>query len=123
MRTIRGSARIRELRAFVEKVCVGAIISIGKAAKCSEITLTREIVENRINKKVNGPDHSPSSPVSPRGWPPFVGGDKLEEYLERIETELLKAALENLKHNQTRAARELGISRSGLIKKLKRMEH
>lgn len=114
---------IRELCAFVEKVCVDAIIFIGKATKSSEITLTRAIVENRLNDKVNGFEHSPSSPVSPGGWPPFVAGDKLEEYLERTETELLKAALENYKHNQTRAARELGISRSGLIKKLKRMEH
>jgi DNA-binding NtrC family response regulator len=114
---------IRELRTFVEKVCVDAIISLGKAAKSPEISLTLEILENRLNKKVNGLDHSPSSPVSPGGWPPFVAGDKLEEYLERIETELLKAALENHKHNQTRAARELGVSRSGLIKKLKRMEH
>ena len=78
--------------------------------------MTREIVENRLNKKLTGLDHSPPSPVWPGGWPSFVAGDKLEKYLERIETELLKAALENHKHNQTRAAREFGISRSGLIK-------
>lgn len=43
---------IRELRTFVGKVCVDAIIAIGKAARSPEVTLTREIIENRLNKKV-----------------------------------------------------------------------
>ncbi|MEP6848879.1 MAG: helix-turn-helix domain-containing protein [Acidobacteriota bacterium] len=36
---------------------------------------------------------------------------------------MFTAALENHKHNQTRTAIELGISRSGLIKKLRRLGH
>ena len=47
----------------------------------------------------------------------------MEQYLEKIETSLLKGALEAHNYNQTRAAKELGISRSGLIKKMKRMAH
>lgn len=47
----------------------------------------------------------------------------MEVYLERIEQDLLRSALAINKNNQTRAARQLGISRSGLIKKLKRLAH
>jgi two-component system NtrC family response regulator len=50
-------------------------------------------------------------------------GEKMEEYLEKIEMHLVKQAMEANKNNQTHAARELGISRGGLIKKLKRMSH
>ena len=48
-------------------------------------------------------------------------GDRMEVYLERIEQDLLRSALAIKRNNQTRAAQQLGISRSGLIKKLKRM--
>lgn len=41
--------------------------------------------------------------------------------LERIEQDLLRNALAINNNNQTRAAQQLGISRSGLIKKLKRI--
>ncbi|MGI8494912.1 MAG: helix-turn-helix domain-containing protein [Pyrinomonadaceae bacterium] len=47
----------------------------------------------------------------------------MEDYIEKIETRLLKNAMEANKHNQTQAARDLGLSRSGLIKKLKRISH
>ena len=47
----------------------------------------------------------------------------MEEYLERIEINLLKNALDANNNNQTRAAKQLGISRGGLIKKLKRINH
>jgi DNA-binding protein Fis len=53
----------------------------------------------------------------------FADGDKLENFLRRIETYLLKNVLEIHNNNQTRAARELDISRIGLIKKLKKLEH
>jgi len=48
-------------------------------------------------------------------------GDRMESSLERIEQYLLRSALAINNNNQTRAARQLGISRSGLIKKLKRI--
>lgn len=113
---------IRELRSFVEKVCLDALFDADAAGDCSsQIILTREIVENRLNKRALNIDGSPSSPLNP--LPQFMAGEKMEKYLKQIETELLKAALETHNHNQTRAARELGISRSGLIKKLKRLTH
>ena len=50
-------------------------------------------------------------------------GDRMEVYLERIEQDLLRSALAINKNNQTRAAQQLGISRSGLTKKVKRPAH
>jgi len=48
-------------------------------------------------------------------------GDRMESYLERIEQYLLRSALSINNTNQTRPAQQLGISRSGLIKQLKRI--
>ena len=50
-------------------------------------------------------------------------GDRMEVYLERIEQDLLGRALAINKNNQPGAAQQLGISQSGLIKKLKRLAH
>ena len=50
-------------------------------------------------------------------------GDRMEVYLERIEQDLLRSTLAINKNNQTRAAQQLGISRSGLTKKVKRLAH
>jgi len=46
-------------------------------------------------------------------------GEKIDDYLEKVEIHLLKNALYANNNNQARTARELGLSRSGLIKKLK----
>ena len=51
----------------------------------------------------------------------YKSGDKMKETIKQIETYLLKDALDNHNNNKTRAAKELGISRNGLIKKLKRL--
>lgn len=113
---------IRELRSFVEKACLDALFEADAAgAHARKIVLTREIVEDRLQKKALNLGSSPSSPLGP--WPQFVPGERMAEYLERIETDLLKSALESNNYNQSRAARDLGISRSGLIKKLKRLAH
>ena len=113
---------IRELRSFVEKACLDALFAADAAGGgVRKIILTREIVESRLKKKAVTAGSSPSSPLGP--WPQFIPGHRMVEYLERIETELLKSALESNNYNQTRAARDLGISRSGLIKKLKRLAH
>jgi len=44
----------------------------------------------------------------------------LKDAVERLEKKLISNALERNNHNQTRAAKDLGLSRQGLIKKLKR---
>ena len=55
--------------------------------------------------------------------PDFMPGDRMELYLERIEQDLLRSAIANNNNNQTRAAQQLSISRSGLIKKFKRISY
>jgi len=114
---------IRELRSFVEKACLDALFAADAAVDRSRrIILTREIVASRLDKKaMTLLGNSPSSPLDP--WPQFIPRERMVEYLERIETDLLKSALVSNNYNQTRTARDLGISRSGLIKKLKRLTH
>jgi transcriptional regulator with PAS, ATPase and Fis domain len=122
LETASWHGNIRELRSFVEKVCLDALFAADSSSDCSsQIVLTRKIVEDRLTKQILNIGGSPSSPLGP--FPQFIAGEKMENYLKQIETDLLKAALETHNHNQTRAAKELGISRSGLIKKLKRLAH
>lgn len=113
---------IRELRNFVEKVCLDAIFTTlegGETVKST--TLTKEIITQRLSTTSYLEGQSPMSPSSPA--PDFMPGDRMELYLERIEQDLLRSALAINNNNQTRAAKQLGISRSGLIKKLKRIAH
>ncbi len=84
-------------------------------------TLTKEIITQRLGNTSYLEGQSPMSPSSPVR--DFMPGDRMELYLERIEQDLLRSALAINNNNQTRAAQQLGISRSGLIKKLKRIAH
>ncbi len=114
---------IRELRSFVEKACLEAMFVADSEHETPDtIVLSSEILQKQVSKR------SVYAPAAQA----FTGnervhalptGEKMEEYLERIETHLLRTALDAHNNNQTRAAKELGISRSGLIKKLKRMGH
>ncbi len=84
---------------------------------CDAIELTQEILISQIS----------STPImkqnSSAKLPFFSQGEKMDEYLGKIDTLLLKQAMESNNNNQTHAAKELGISRGGLIKKLKRISH
>ncbi|MBK7802806.1 MAG: sigma-54-dependent Fis family transcriptional regulator [Chloracidobacterium sp.] len=111
---------IRELRNLVEKVCLDAIFTASEAGETvKSTTLTEEIIKQRLVTTSYLEGQSPMSPSSP--VPDFMPGDRMELYLERIEQDLLRSALAINNNNQTRAAQQLGISRSGLIKKLKRI--
>jgi DNA-binding NtrC family response regulator len=46
----------------------------------------------------------------------------LDEQVERLEKRLLVEALEETRHNHSQAAQRLGISRAGLLKKMKRLK-
>jgi transcriptional regulator with PAS, ATPase and Fis domain len=48
------------------------------------------------------------------------GTHSLKEAVDALERRLITGALEDCGHNQQRAARKLGLSRQGLIKKMKR---
>jgi transcriptional regulator with GAF, ATPase, and Fis domain len=109
---------VRELCAFVEKWCLDALF----AAECeqksnSTIELTEELLCARLSN-TPAPQHESARFLSDfEKFPPFKSGDKMEEYLEEIEIKLLKKAMQENNNNQTHAARELGLSRGGLIKK------
>lgn len=113
---------VRELRSFIEKVCLAALFTSENDNLSNEsIELTDKhllsqtpLAENRQN--------TITFPSFER-LPVFKSGDKIEDYLAKIETDLLKKAMLENNNNQTHAARELGISRGGLIKKLKRLSH
>ena len=55
-----------------------------------------------------------------RGQAVFNDGGTLKEVVERLEMRLVSQALQRLKWNYTKAARELGLSRVGLANKIKR---
>lgn len=123
LKNLNWFGNVRELRSFVQKACLDALFvaEIEKRAD-NPIELTAEFLSARLaaftaeqNAKTNSVDRN-----FPAALPP---GERMEEYIEKIETRLLKNAMEANKHNQTHAARDLGLSRSGLIKKLKRMNH
>lgn len=109
---------VRELRSFVEKTCLQAVFENESTDKIShKIVLTKEVVEDQLTKQ------NCRESCKCRKSPEYNLGENMPAYIERIETQLLKQALEANNNNQTRAAKDLGISRGGLIKKLKRLNN
>ncbi len=112
---------VRELQSFVEKACCQALF-IAEDAKLlnGAVELTDELLMERFSPVVQKKVRLFRAADK---LPPFDLGEKMEEYLERIEAYLLQKAMAVNNNNQTHAARDLGLSRGGLIKKLKRMSH
>lgn len=114
---------IRELRSFIEMVCLSALFAAPEEESSEKaIELTDTLVLNQLANILAQPFNSPAGFTNDdsRSFPP---GENMEEMLQRIETYLLKNAMDNHQNNKSRAARQLGISRGGLIKKLKRIGH
>lgn len=114
---------VRELRSFVELIALSALFVEGESPSNETIELTDEFLLSRLSISTACGQAGSGFVMLSDNIPLFVPGEKMEEYLERIETHLLKTALDTHNNNQTRAAKHLGISRSGLIKKLKRIGH
>jgi transcriptional regulator with GAF, ATPase, and Fis domain len=114
---------IRELRSFIELTALSALFAHGETSLNETFELTGEFLLPRLSILAARVQEGANFCLMPGKIPLFVPGDKMEEYLERIETHLVKTALDAHNNNRTRAARHLGISRSGLIKKLKRLNH
>lgn len=107
------------MRSFIEKLCLNALFANkSEETKVAPIEITEAIILSRLSK----PSFQNDS-LTIEHFRPFANGDKLEDYLKKIEIYLLKNALDNHNNNQTHAAKQLGISRTGLIKKLKRITH
>jgi transcriptional regulator with GAF, ATPase, and Fis domain len=114
---------VRELRSFVEKVCIDALFASDRDVGSSgSVWVTEELMFARISTQAAQFENIGASPVGGQ-LPSIAYGEKMNLFLERIEAQLLKNALSIHNNNQSRAARELGISRSGLIKKMKRIAH
>jgi transcriptional regulator with GAF, ATPase, and Fis domain len=111
---------VRELRSFIQKVCLEVLFAGEPTTTTEEIELTSASLLKYLAKNSQIVDASRIISNSDKILP-MKPGENMDEYLEKIETQLLKSALVTHNNNQTRAARELGISRSGLIKKMKRL--
>lgn len=117
LETARWQGNIRELRSFVEKVCLSALFdSKNEEAAETTVELTKELILSKLSAASVKPETSEHLAI-------LAPGENMVEYLQRVETYLLRNALDNHNNNQTRAAKELGISRGGLIKKMKRVGH
>lgn len=124
LETAHWHGNIRELRSFIENICLRGLFAsgTGKSPENAVIELTGELILSQLRATSTGPAGRDNFSVS-RKLPDFAPGENMENYLKKIEIYLLKNALESHNNNQTQAARELGISRGGLIKKLKRSGH
>ena len=115
---------VRELRSFVEKACLRALFAADQRKQTGDaVELTDEILLARFSTPPAPPQSNAKFFSVSDKFPIFTPGERMEDYLDRIERHLLKNAMQTHDNNQTHAARHLGLSRSGLIKKLKRMNH
>ncbi len=113
---------VRELCSYVKKWCLEALFAAKRENEDCEIIELRS--NNLLSSHLSIKEGETAKSSTPHGeFPKFMPGDKMEAYLENIEINLLKNAMESNNNNQTRAAQELGISRGGLIKKLKRISN
>jgi transcriptional regulator with PAS, ATPase and Fis domain len=119
LETAEWQGNVRELRSFIEKACLSALFDSRDAENAAE--LTKELILTKLSTSLVKLLSKNSSSDS-ENLTAFAPGENMVELLRRIETYLLKNALDNHNNNQTRAAKELGISRTGLIKKMKRIE-
>lgn len=115
---------VRELRSIIEKMCLDALFLAGgedfpdEAAAAMVPELTREILLSRLpqnetnlnlEKSLNGKQDENDT---------FALGYKQE--VKEFDRRLVIKTLEKNKRNVSRTAIELGLSRYGLIKKIKR---
>ncbi len=114
---------VRELRSFVQKACLDALFVAERENRARDaIELTAEFLSSRLIALV-AEQNAKTNSASGNFIMALAPGERMEDYIVKIETHLLQKAMEANKHNQTQAARDLGLSRSGLIKKLKRISH
>jgi len=72
----------------------------------------KEISEDYLSSKIFNPTDNPRSALNPSGT--------LQEVTERIEKQMVREALATAGGNRSRASRLLGITRQGLLNKIKR---
>lgn len=113
---------VRELRSFVQKACLDVLLIAEKKNQGQEkIELTEDFLSARLVSFIleQNPDSTRAAEIVSH----FRAGEKMDEYFKEIETHLLQKVMKENNYNQTQAAKCLGISRGGLINKLRRMNH
>lgn len=94
---------VRELQNEVERLCV----------LCGEDEINRELLSPKFSRYVPSVSHRPISSGEIR---------KLKGALEELEREMIREGLERTNFNKSKLAKELGISRAGLIMKVEKYE-
>jgi two-component system response regulator AtoC len=126
---------VRELRAFVENACLRALSSDNRSndgkEKNSTLELTAELILSQLTKlreieKTRG-DFKHAENLAPQ--PPETGiglrliAERVGSYkqtVEEFDRDLIEKTLAENNQNVSRAAIKLGLSRYGLIKKIRR---
>jgi transcriptional regulator with PAS, ATPase and Fis domain len=90
---------VRELENEIERLCVLA----GAEGVISPELLSQHILENAKNK-----------------YPGYRVNGRLKDALEELEKQMIREGLERTRWNKSRLAKELGISRAGLIMKVEK---
>ncbi len=90
---------VRELENEIERICV---LSGGDAEVAPDF-LSQHIFENAKNK-----------------YPGYRVNGRLKDSLEELEKQMIREGLERTRWNKSRLAKELGISRAGLIMKVEK---
>lgn len=123
---------VRELRSFVEKACLVAIFDGKRQNDAATVELTADLILSQLNKfrasdEINdyrqvSENTAPPPPAAAIeiGLRPVAGGGGYKQAVEKFDRDIIKKTLEENNQNVSRAASKLGLSRYGLIKKIKR---
>lgn len=126
---------VRELRAFVENACLAALSSRNQSnaqkEKNSTLELTADLIVSQLIKLREIEKRRVEFKTSENSTPPLMEtGIGLRHVAERVgsykqtveefDRDLIKKTLAENNQNVSRAAIKLGLSRYGLIKKIKR---
>ncbi len=110
---------IRELRSFVQNACLDALFAADLQAslggKTQAVELTAELLLSRLSQS----NAHTGAPQPLNGKADAIAADYRQE-IKNFDRLLIRQTLEKNNRNVSRTAVELGLSRYGLIKKIKR---
>lgn len=117
---------VRELRSFVENACLAALSSgnrlYAQKEENSTLELTADLIVSQLTI-IDGDFAALGEPSQSSEKPPLpldATSDGYKQRVEEFDRNLIKKTLEENKRNVSRTASKLGLSRNGLIKKIKR---
>lgn len=124
---------VRELRSFVEKACLAALFNGNRLRAPDEKTLTVELTTELILSQLKKfrqidefgdnhrtPENLPQAAKTETGLRLVASGGGYKQTVADFDRNLIKKTLEENNQNVSRTASELGLSRYGLIKKIRR---